>query len=158
MQDHSGDEIIELVLRLAQKSLVATDVDDVEPRFRLLETTRAYALEKLVNTGEHASVARRHSEYYSVHAEDMSVLAVKAKASILPIGTTRDPASASGEVGPKIRTVGLRRNRHEQHEETVDPAGGPARRLFRRSAVERQSDLPESPTHTRNGWSRPTGA
>lgn len=72
---HSGDEIIESVLRLAEKSLVATDADEAEPRFRLLETTRAYALEKLVNTGEHASVARRHSEYYSAHAEDMSVLA-----------------------------------------------------------------------------------
>jgi predicted ATPase len=61
---HSGDEIVELVLELAAKSLVAADVDQVEPRFRLLDTTRAYALEKLADSGERESMARRHAEYY----------------------------------------------------------------------------------------------
>ncbi|MEA2782977.1 MAG: hypothetical protein QOK29_4521, partial [Rhodospirillaceae bacterium] len=78
---HSGDEIVELVLELAAKSLVAADVDDTEPRFRLLDTTRAYALEKLADRGERESMARRHAEYYrdlfdastqdSANADDM---------------------------------------------------------------------------------------
>jgi len=61
---HSGDEVVDLVLELAAKSLVAADVDDAEPRFRLLETTRAYALEKLAESGERETMARRHAAYY----------------------------------------------------------------------------------------------
>jgi predicted ATPase len=33
-------------------------------RYRLLETTRAYALEKLVQAGASDAVARRHAGYY----------------------------------------------------------------------------------------------
>ena len=33
-------------------------------RYRLLDTTRVYALEKLVENGERERVARRHAEYY----------------------------------------------------------------------------------------------
>ncbi len=61
---HSGDDVVDLVLELAAKSLVAADVDDAEPRFRLLETTRAYALEKLAESGEREAMARRHAAYY----------------------------------------------------------------------------------------------
>jgi predicted ATPase len=39
-------------------------VADAEPRFQLLDTTRAYALEKLAERGEREAVARRHAEYY----------------------------------------------------------------------------------------------
>jgi len=60
----SGDEIVELVLELAAKSLVAAAVDDAEPRFRLLDVTRAYALEKLADSGEREATGRRHAEYY----------------------------------------------------------------------------------------------
>src|SRR5439155_60209 len=38
--------------------------DDTTAGYRLLETTRAYALEKLVESGELEAVARRHAEYY----------------------------------------------------------------------------------------------
>jgi predicted ATPase len=34
-------------------------------RYRLLDTTRAYALEKLVTSGEQQTIARRHAEYVS---------------------------------------------------------------------------------------------
>ena len=47
---HSAAEIVELVLALAEKSLVFANLDGAEPRFRLLETTRAYALEKLTDS------------------------------------------------------------------------------------------------------------
>ncbi len=61
---HSGDEVVDLVLELAAKSLVAADVDGAEPRFRLLDTTRAYAIEKLAESGEREAIARRHAAYY----------------------------------------------------------------------------------------------
>jgi predicted ATPase len=33
-------------------------------RWRLLETIRAYALEKLIESGERLAMARRHAEYF----------------------------------------------------------------------------------------------
>ena len=44
---------------LVTKSLVATDVSDPVRHYRLLETERAYAMEKLTENGEFATVARR---------------------------------------------------------------------------------------------------
>jgi predicted ATPase len=49
------------------KSLVVADVSGAKPRFRLLGTTRAYALEKLAESGEREQLARRHAE----HARDL---------------------------------------------------------------------------------------
>ncbi len=46
------------------KSLVAAEVDGTIARYRLLDTTRAYALEKLGESGEREQFARRHAEYY----------------------------------------------------------------------------------------------
>jgi predicted ATPase/DNA-binding winged helix-turn-helix (wHTH) protein len=60
---HSEDEIVEQVSELTATSLLVADPGGVEPRFRLLETTRAYALEKLAASGERESLARRHAKY-----------------------------------------------------------------------------------------------
>jgi predicted ATPase/DNA-binding winged helix-turn-helix (wHTH) protein len=63
----SADVSIETIDRLAdliEKSLVVADVGGVKPWFRLLDTTRAYAVEKLANSGDREGVARRHAEYY----------------------------------------------------------------------------------------------
>jgi predicted ATPase/DNA-binding winged helix-turn-helix (wHTH) protein len=49
---------------LVAKSLVVADASGTEPRFRLLDTTRAYATEKLDESSERARIARRHAEYY----------------------------------------------------------------------------------------------
>jgi len=46
------------------KSLVVADVGGARPRFRLLDTTRAYAIEKLDVSGERERLARRHAEFY----------------------------------------------------------------------------------------------
>jgi predicted ATPase/DNA-binding winged helix-turn-helix (wHTH) protein len=60
-----GDEggMTGLVLGLVAKSLVIADVRGGEPRYRLLETTRAYALEKLRGSGEFEVVVRRYAEF-----------------------------------------------------------------------------------------------
>ena len=57
-------DAIDRLAELAAKSLVATDVGDLEPRFRLLETTRAYGLDKLDDSGERGRTALRHAEYF----------------------------------------------------------------------------------------------
>ena len=61
---HPESEIIDQVAELVAKSLVAADVGDAEPRLRLLETTRVYALTKVVESGEVGALGRRHAEYY----------------------------------------------------------------------------------------------
>ena len=58
---------------LLQKSLVQqiTAVDE-QPRFNLLETIRLFALEKLQECGEEATMRQRHAEYYLDLAEAMT--------------------------------------------------------------------------------------
>ncbi len=56
--------VVDSVANLAAKSLVVVEAAGAVTRYRLLETTRAYALEKLTESGELDHVARRHAEYY----------------------------------------------------------------------------------------------
>jgi predicted ATPase len=57
-------EVVEDLSNLVAKSLVAVEVDGRVARYRLLDTTRAYALEKLGESGEGERLARQHAEYY----------------------------------------------------------------------------------------------
>ncbi|HZB93019.1 MAG TPA: winged helix-turn-helix domain-containing protein, partial [Stellaceae bacterium] len=57
-------DALELLAGLVAKSLVVADVTGAEPRFRLLDTTRAYAIEKLEESGDRQAMARRHAAYY----------------------------------------------------------------------------------------------
>ena len=61
---HPEGEIVAQVTELTSKSLVVADLTGAEPRFRLLDTTRAYALEKLEESGERDRLGRCHAEYY----------------------------------------------------------------------------------------------
>jgi predicted ATPase len=56
--------LLELLGHLVDKSLVTTDLRDTaaEPRYRLLESTRAYALEQLAAAGETQQLLRRHAQ------------------------------------------------------------------------------------------------
>ncbi len=57
-------EVLDGLSNLVAKSLVVAEVNTTIPRYRLLDTTRAYALEKLAESGERERLARRHAEYY----------------------------------------------------------------------------------------------
>jgi predicted ATPase len=57
-------EVVEGLSNLVAKSLVAAEVDGRVARYRLLDTTRAYAIEKLGESGERERIARRHAEHY----------------------------------------------------------------------------------------------
>src|SRR6202040_3911639 len=57
-------DAIDRLADLVAKSLVVADVSGARPRFRLLDTTRAYTIEKLDESGERERFARRHAEYY----------------------------------------------------------------------------------------------
>jgi predicted ATPase len=55
---------VEALSSLVAKSLVVAEIGSAIARYRLLDTTRAYALEKLEASGERGRIARRHAEYY----------------------------------------------------------------------------------------------
>jgi len=57
-------EVIDLLSHLVARSLVVADTDEnASTRYRLLETTRAYALEKLAEAGESGETERRHATF-----------------------------------------------------------------------------------------------
>lgn len=57
-------DVLDGLMRLVDKSLVVRDEESVEARYRLLESVRQYAAEKL-GPEEGASVRERHARYYS---------------------------------------------------------------------------------------------
>jgi predicted ATPase len=56
--------VLDLLGRLIDKSLVIANSEPV-PRYHLLETTRAFALEQLASAGESAEMLRRHAQALS---------------------------------------------------------------------------------------------
>ena len=56
--------VVDLLSQLVARSLVAADTNNAGARYRLLETTRAYALEKLAEAEEIAAIQRRHAQYF----------------------------------------------------------------------------------------------
>src|SRR5439155_25859871 len=62
--DVSAEDVVDAVAGLVTKSLVSADVAGAVPQYRLLETTRAYALEKVADSREFDQFARRHAEFH----------------------------------------------------------------------------------------------
>src|SRR3984893_10309503 len=62
-------EIFDAIAGLIEKSLIATRIDEAQAQYRLLDTTRAYALEKLEEYSEADVVFRRHAEYVAGYLE-----------------------------------------------------------------------------------------
>ena len=60
----SGAAVVDCVANLAAKSLVATDSGGDVTYHRLIDTTRAYVLEKLTESVEIEALHRRHAQYY----------------------------------------------------------------------------------------------
>jgi hypothetical protein len=56
--------VLDLLSRLVEKSLVVVTERAEEARYRLLETVRQYAAEKLRGSGEEPEIRRRHAGYY----------------------------------------------------------------------------------------------
>ncbi|RXT37826.1 ATP-binding protein [Bradyrhizobium betae] len=71
-------EIFDAIAGLVEKSLIATRVDETQAHYRLLDTTRAYALEKLEEHAEVNVVFRRLAEYIAEYlaAERVTLLAL----------------------------------------------------------------------------------
>jgi predicted ATPase/class 3 adenylate cyclase len=62
-------EVLDLLSHLVDKSLVVAEISDVNERYRLLETIRQYAHERLVENEEMYLYAKNHAEYFTEMAE-----------------------------------------------------------------------------------------
>lgn len=62
--DLASSEVVDNLSNLVTKSLVAIDANGPVVRYRLLDTMRAYALEKLKASGDYERLRRHHAEYY----------------------------------------------------------------------------------------------
>jgi predicted ATPase len=67
----AAGEVVDLLAHVVGQSLVVSDPDsDGGRRYRLLETVRAYAAERLAVPGEGDTVRDRHAAYFSTLAEE----------------------------------------------------------------------------------------
>src|SRR5207302_1650733 len=64
-----ADNILDLLGHLVDKSLVLAEARGDDVRYRLLETVRQYARDRLLETGEAAAVRARHLAYFLDLAE-----------------------------------------------------------------------------------------
>jgi predicted ATPase len=62
-EDAGQCDIVDAIGGLVEKSLIVSCIDAHEATYRLLDTTRSYALEKLIASGEHDAIATRHAVY-----------------------------------------------------------------------------------------------
>ena len=62
--DLTEDQLVVILGNLVEKSLVTMGVSEGSTHYRLLDTTRAYAIEKLNERDEFAQTARLHATYY----------------------------------------------------------------------------------------------
>jgi predicted ATPase/DNA-binding SARP family transcriptional activator len=63
-------QVLDLLDRLVDKSLVAVDQHAGEARYRLLETVRQYGAERLDAAGERAGLERRHLDWFAAFATE----------------------------------------------------------------------------------------
>jgi predicted ATPase/class 3 adenylate cyclase len=69
-ESESAPDALDLVAALVDKSLLVVEADTgEEQRYRMLESTREFALERLNESGEKDAVAERHSQYYAEAAK-----------------------------------------------------------------------------------------
>jgi len=86
----SGDElprfeVLDLLGHLVEASLVAFE-GEREPRYRLLETVRQYALDKLVDKGDADQARLRHAGYFDLISHDIEASLEAGDSTVMAIG------------------------------------------------------------------------
>lgn len=87
------DGFLDLLVRLVDKSLVVAGAHTIgKGRYRLLETVRQYAREKLVEAGEIVAVQRRHAQFFLRFAEEIepSINTASRAACLARVDTEHD--------------------------------------------------------------------
>src|SRR5262249_32443843 len=63
-------EVLDLLTSLIDKSLVAAEQSDGRTRYRLLETVRQYARDRLLESAGAEAIRERHRDYFVAFAEE----------------------------------------------------------------------------------------
>jgi predicted ATPase/DNA-binding winged helix-turn-helix (wHTH) protein len=63
--DIDGADVVEVIAGLLDKSLAVVETGETAARYRLLDTTRAYARQKLLESGEYHEIESRHAKFYA---------------------------------------------------------------------------------------------
>ncbi|MDN7488619.1 transcriptional regulator [Burkholderia sp. AU31652] len=95
----SAADMIAVLGELVAKSLVTVEFHGASARYRLTESTRAYALEKLHNEGEFERIAARHARYEREqgHEREHAHAAASVDAARRDDGVTETPNDASAD-------------------------------------------------------------
>ena len=98
-------QVLDQLTLLVDKSLVVADDSGGRTRYRLLETVRQYALEKLGESGEADAVRARHRDYYTAMAaaarrRRRAVIMSSASSRPKPRSTTCAPRSGGAAKTP----------------------------------------------------------
>jgi predicted ATPase/DNA-binding winged helix-turn-helix (wHTH) protein len=72
------EKVVEAIAGLVTKSLVTVETHRVGVLYRLLDTTRAYVLTKMADSGEKSTIARRHAIYYREFLERIEITSLTA--------------------------------------------------------------------------------
>ena len=96
-------DVVDLLSRLVDKSLVQADHAEGTARYRLLETIRQFADQRLGDAGERAARVRAHRDWY---------VAFAAAHRSLAAGTELDVADPMGRAETVHRVVADEIDRH----------------------------------------------
>ena len=95
-------QVLDQLTLLVDKSLVVADDSRGRTRYRLLETVRQYALEKLGESGEADAVRARHRDHYTA----MAAAARRAGRQLITSSASSRPTSRSTTCAPRSRGAG----------------------------------------------------
>jgi predicted ATPase len=93
-----GERFAQDLANLFSKSLVSVDASGVQVLYRLLDTTRAYAAEKIVGEDEARSLARRHAEYFLGLFERSAGESVTNAVKLADLSTAEDKLGSRREI------------------------------------------------------------
>ncbi len=142
----SDVDVLTVLPQLVNKSLVAVDNEADEPRYRLLETVRQYARDKLLESGEGEATRSAHFDYFFRLAQkaEPKLRSVGASTWVMNLEAEHDNLRAAMQWGLEKRLDDVLRmipmlayfwNRRGYEEEA---------RTFIREALQRAIALPQS--------------
>ena len=73
--DIDQTDVVEVIASLLDKSLAVVEAGETASRYRLLDTTRAYAKQKLLESGEYHAIERRHARFYAAFMDRLMATA-----------------------------------------------------------------------------------
>ena len=107
-------DVLDLLTQLVNKSLATMDEEGDEPRYRLLETVRQYARDKLMESGEVEQMRNRHLDYFVQLAEyaEQELLEASALHWINRLEAESDNLRTAFEWGMEINVVAVLKMAH----------------------------------------------